>query len=368
MFSANSKMLRKSLQAIVSFLIISTSGLLQQSQGIKCPANIVIAPCSCTPGFSVILNCSGIDVTQKAIDVLFLATRYVNCLSDGEYMEFPPYSTFYLWDTQMTTLDIQPLLNTSFDEISIANNRNLTEITGPGLQLHQASLKAKRLYISGTPITDDGFGETLKYFDPSILTSLNLGYNRFSGPREQVIDCGGDSEFLPGLSDFTKLSRIYLGHNPIVSLGGGPFASNNRILYMEFNVLPGVPRIESNAFAFSPISSGDSIINDAISISLYANKFNDTTINMKENGLFYTQRPIFLDISYNKFDHFSQENFEPFLNAHDTNQMYVNNNPLICDERMKWLKDQSNKFESRVLKAYCSNDYGNTVFNSTLIP
>lgn len=340
--------------------------------GIKCPANIVIAPCSCTPGYDstspMRLDCSGNDVTQKAIDVLFLATRYINCLSDGEYVEFPRYSQFYIWDTQMTTLNIQPLLNTSFDRISIANNRNLTEITGPGLP-SQASIKANSLYISSTRITDDGFGETLKYFDPSTLTSLNLGNNRFTGSREQFTNCcDGDFEFLPGLYDFTKLNQLYLFNSPIVSLGCGPFALNNRISHIDFSVLPANPRLETNAFAFSPISSGDSTINRQITIRLYANKFDDTTINMKENGLFYTQRPIFLDISYNKFDHFSQENFEPFLNAHDRNEMYVSNNPLICDERMKWLKDQSNKFESKVFNADCLNDNGNTVFNSTLIP
>lgn len=390
-------MSHKCLQAIVYIVIISTTGLLQQAQGkfyklgivqgiliallyfllhkfiigIKCPANIVIAPCSCTPGASstapVKLDCSGNDITQRAIDVLFLATRYVNCLSDGEYVEFPPYSSFYLWDTQMTTLDIQPLLNTSFEQISLANNWNLTQITGPELP-HQASIKADKLFIRSTRITDDGFGDTLKYFDPSILTYLNLGNNRFAGSKQQCINCGNNFELLPGLSEFTKLNQLFLDHNPIVNLGDGPFASNNRLTYIDFNILPVDPIVEPNAFAFRPITSGDSIINRAISISFYANKFDDTTINMKENGLFYTQRPIFLDISYNKFVHFSQENFEPFLNAHDTNQMYVSNNPLICDERMKWLKDQRNKFESKVLNAYCSNDRGNTVFNSTLIP
>lgn len=358
----------------VNFGLNKNSSLLYKAfkftrVGIKCPANIVIAPCSCTPGDSptspVTLRCSGYDVTQKAIDVLFLATRYVNCLSDGEYMEFPRYSSFHLSDTQMTTVNIKPLLNTSFEEISIGNNWNLTTITGPGSP-HQASLKATRLVIQSTRITDEGFGGTLKYFDPSILTALNLYNNRFAGPRAKFINCG--VEFLPGLAGFTKLNQIFLGNNPIDRLGGAPFSSNNRITYLEFNVLQADPKIEPNAFAFSPISAGDSLINRAISISFYANKLNDTTINMKENGLFNTQRPIFLDISYNRFDHFSQESFEPFLNAHIGNQMYVSNNPLICDQRMKWLKDQRNEFESKVSNAFCSNDRGNTVFNSTLIP
>lgn len=316
------------------------------------------------------VSCSEADVTQQAVDATFIAIRDLNGLSGSEHLAFPPYSIFNLWDTQMATFDIKPLLNTSFEQIYIARNFNLTKITGPGWP-YESSIKAKMLFVQSNSITDNGFGETLNYFDPSILTYLNLGSNQLSGSRakSKTEACGslGVFEFLPGLSDLTKLQQIFLNNNPIVSLGGGQFASNNRIVTLDFSVLPADPKIEANAFAFYPVNATDSIINSTITIRFYANDFNDTTINMKENGLFYTQRPIYLDITANKLDHLSQESFEPFLNAHDKNKISVNNNPLICDERMKWLKDQRDKFELKVTNAFCSNDKGNTVFNTTLI-
>ena len=41
--------------------------------------------------------------------------------------------------------------------------------------------------------------------------------------------------------------------------------------------------------------------------------------------------------------------------------------PLLCDSRLKWLKDRVWEFQNRVLHANCNNDKGQTAFTSTLI-
>ena len=87
-----------------------------------------------------------------------------------------------------------------------------------------------------------------------------------------------------------------------------------------------------------------------------------------DSGLDKVGRPIYLDLHNCQFSSLPKMTFEPILDAHPSTSLYLMGNPLVCDERVGWLKQRRVDFESRVRGANCVNDPGQTVFNSTLVP
>ena len=70
-------------------------------------------------------------------------------------------------------------------------------------------------------------------------------------------------------------------------------------------------------------------------------------------------------LDYNGLESLPEETFLGFLMANPNNVLTLDRNPIVCDSRVKWLKDRSTEFETRVDGADCINDVGQTVFTLT---
>ena len=126
-----------------------------------------------------------------------------------------------------------------------------------------------------------------------------------------------------------------------------------------------IEELGENSFEFDEPPAG--VLNQALNIYLHGNR------NLTENsfhpnsGLDRIKRRVSLDLEYTGISSLPAPIFETFLDAHPGNSMDLLSTPLICDGRVKWLKDRRAEFENLVPYASCANDPGQTIFNSTLV-
>jgi hypothetical protein len=275
----------------------------------------------------------------------------------------------------------------------------LTSITGPSIQksnspgvndldldLHIDLIEATELYIWDSPsLTDDGFGQTLKYFSSS-MRKFSLYKTGLSGSASSDsnltlgLDLDGKgqfpTEFLPGLSAFSHLGTLYLSWNQIRRLGGGQFQRNSRLrkLYLAGN---GMDQIHHNSFIFDPHpdlrydhqgkfisdSESDSDFNStSLEIDLNWNLLSESSFSA-ESGLDSIQRRVVILLAGNKFKSLPASPFQSFLKGTEGNALNLWKNPLICDSRLDWLRNERDKFQNFVQYTQCSNLEGfHTVF------
>ena len=108
---------------------------------------------------------------------------------------------------------------------------------------------------------------------------------------------------------------------------------------------------------------------DYLRMILDHNKLNESSFH-PNSGISRAGRKTDLNLNYNYITTLPAPIFETFLDAHPSNILELYGNPLICDERLSWIKSRRDEpeFQARVTFANCDNDPGYTVFNSNLIP
>jgi Leucine-rich repeat (LRR) protein len=337
---------------IAAFLLTSLTFI----QAFTCPPDDLIAPCLCFTQPPVQVYCGGEEVTQLTLNAAMSALRAHNNLSSSDWLNL---TQFTIEMSSLTHLDLTPLLGLTVNDLLIKGNPKLVSMGGPSPAADHTLIDVRvALLITFNELTDEGFGDSLKYFAPT-LPALYILSNNIKGS-------GKSTEFLPGFSNFRQLEYLDLSSNQIEGLGAGQLANHPR-LYALFLDLNPLTEIGSNAFTFEEDIHGD-YVNETLYITLdrIAN-LNDATFNYLGNGLTNFSRPVALSLVDCGFEFISKENFEPFLNAREENFFYVGKNPLICDERMKWLHDQKDLYGFRVIEANCTNDVGYDVFTTSLI-
>jgi hypothetical protein len=202
-------------------------------------------------------------------------------------------------------------------------------------------------------LTDAGFGNTLKYFSPTILTyGIFLGNNQFKGTLDQ--------EFLPGLELFDKLEILDLSYNRIEIIGGGQFKNNTGLRHLNL-MYNQIVEIRSNGFKFNDVPG-----RGYLQILMRENQLDDYKID--PNHGFDKIPTLAISFDLNNFTTISSPVFEPIVQADGYKAVYFESNGIVCDEKVKWLKDGKDLYETRVNGADCINDPGYSVFNSTKIP
>ena len=74
-----------------------------------------------------------------------------------------------------------------------------------------------------------------------------------------------------------------------------------------------------------------------------------------------------MNLDYNDIETLPSGIFETFLDAHQRNMVCLYGSPIICDGRVKWLKDRIWAFQNYVRNPNCVNDPGHNVFTSNLV-
>lgn len=335
-----------------------------------CPDKEDIFPCECTMEVTDLGKTEGLitcgsgfvsrrslshSVTQKSIDKTFLAARQVNNLT-SPHQRLHLFS-FTLTYSLLTQLDLTPLLNVKMNHFTMNWNYNLSSLVGPPMDSNLELIEVNDVQVHDNPsLTDSSLVSMLKYFNPDELTSFLIFRSSFTGNL--------NSEFLPGLSNFRNLYSLGFRSDKIKSLSGGPFKRNHKLrqLNLRLNV---IEYLGEDAFVFDEPPT--ELKNKTLLINLSKNK--DLTANSfhPNSGLDRIQRPVALNLNTCNISTLPAQIFEKFLEAHPGNSLSLYVNPLVCDSRLKWLKDRAGEFKNRVEEAYCKNDRGSNIFNSNLI-
>jgi Leucine-rich repeat (LRR) protein len=327
---------------------ITKTESMQEIQDISCPPAENIFPCIC-PNTSSIVQLYCYDwvnrtITQEVINVAFQELRLQN---PGKGLAI---QTFSLSKTNMTTFDLTPLIDITFGTIDLSENTQLVTITGPEpIELFTGRISTSAFYLFKHPsLNTEGFGNTLKYFEPSKLNELSL------------FKSGFDYANFTGLSAFNNLTRLVLSRNSIQSIGHREFSGLSNLTSL---ILWGNPiqEIADGAFEF------DVIPKQRIKIEVDACNMTEDVISA-DHGLEKLINGVDLNFDYNNLSTISANKFEKMLRSSENHKITYRNNPIVCDERVKWLKDEREFFEPKVWNTSCVNDPGKTVFTSTLIP
>jgi hypothetical protein len=205
-------------------------------------------------------------------------------------------------------------------------------------------------------MTDQGLGQSLKYFSTETLEDLSFSKNQFTGPSEI------GQEFFPGLWNFTKLGSLYLMHNNIKKIQGGHFKFMSAFRWLEFLgnyelvIADGAFEIDPAHLRSNPVSI--LVDNCGLTVDRISPNHGLDSINSTHG--------YGVDFSGNNLHTLPHSIFEKILRNPNTS-LTVLRNPIICDSNVKWLKDEKEFFEKRVFGGQCVNDPGFTIFTSSLV-
>jgi hypothetical protein len=331
----------------VRFFVLAISGV-QMKAPEGCPEPGDIEPCTCTRSFpflAVTVRCMTSTVTQQSVNNLFDLLRLLAPNPDELVM-----AEFSLESTNMATLDLTPLVNTTFELFVVQKNQLLQSINGPSLEYFAGSYRAKNVKIADGVLNDHGLGQSLKYFSVAAMNKLTFARNKLSG---------SPSGFLADVAVFTNLIHLTLDGLNLSRIEGGQFKTLTNLQDLYLGQYP-INAIGQDAFTLDP-----PLINP-LRIFLPATELTNAKVN-PNHGLDKIQTGVHLYLVWNDLETLSSANFESFLRAHRQNSMDVYVNKIFCDGRLKWLKDNRNMFESRVQNSNCINDPGENIFTSDLI-
>jgi hypothetical protein len=328
-----------------------------------CPPADLIVPCTCSlesnrPGN---LDCDGPLVTQKVINDAVEATLLANNVSTSLSL-----TGLSITSTSLTTLDLSPFLGLHITFFQISGNKNLTVLTGPtpidpSIQ-GQIGAFSFSLYDNKL-VTDEGLGETLRYLSNSDIGVLYIDRCDVSGGHYPLGDGSGDVEFLPGLGSLTEVSFLSLEFNRIRGIQGGQFKRNHRLKDLFLGNNAGL-KLGKDALLFNEADEAD--LTWPIYVSLTHNGLRSEDFS-GENTIFQSDRAIQVTLGWNEIDSLPEEFFRPFVSTHFLTYVLLPDNPIVCDGRLKWYKDNLSEFQHRVQQCDCFNDPGKECFESTLI-
>jgi hypothetical protein len=297
------------------------------------------------------MHCRGPSITQTHVENAIQVLR--GGLDPSDWFEWTGW--IYINSTMLETLDLTPFFQTSIERIIINFNPNLNSIKGPSPGAANGKIGTRYLQIHNNPKLDDtGLGSTLKYFATPQLEELNLERNNISGYYAD-----GD-ELLVGLSELNPIT-IRLRENPIRRIKPGSFKNLTRLASIEFidnqieEILENTFQVHENSTAgwYNIFLNGNPLRNERIHQNIGVSNINARIQLYFHDALLET---------------FPRDVWEPLLNGRLQNKIQVYRNPINCDERVKWLKDNRDKYRLWFLGGDCANDPGFTVFTSNLIP
>jgi hypothetical protein len=259
-------------------------------------------------------------------------------------------------DTTLQTMDVGAFTNLSFHFLMLQNNKNLTSITADTSDT-EVRINVTSLRISNSPLLrNNGFSSVLF---PSSLKSFGIMLTSIVGNE--------GPDFLPGLTKQDQLDTIQLESSDIFTprIGSGQFRKYPKITHIALTDI-GIEQLDPGAFEFDeyPVE-----FTSALHVGLKRNQLTDASIPVDHGLDKIKYRNVIWYLEDNKLETLSQAKFEPFLKSGATrNQLRVYDNVIVCDERVKWLKDGKQIYQSIVIGPDCANDPGKTVFTSDLIP
>jgi hypothetical protein len=342
-----------SLMISMGFLSFFCSGV--NGLNIVCPNFGEIPYCTCSTDGSI--GCSGKEVTQVTIDKLLDSVRAVNNIPSYQYLEI---SNLQIHDTELTIIYLDHFLGYRVQNFVLDRNAQLYLVNfSPNVDRGSVSsipFQATHVQITRSSVTETSLKDLFYQLRSSTL-NLDLSYNKIWGLERE-------GEFLEGLSALSELQFLYLQWNGIRSIRGAPFKHGVNLLLINLSDNQ-IERLGKDAFKMDP--PPPALANTLWTIDLSRNKLTDEGITSEDIGITTIGEPTRIALRENQFVYISQAKFQGFLYADSRNLLELYGNHFICDDRMKWLKEDRAKLERQVTGVNCENDPGKTIFTTDLV-
>jgi len=144
----------------------------------------------------------------------------------------------------------------------------------------------------------------------------------------------------------SSLKHISFGSSDIFHIGDNAFYELPALTKLElFNNK--ITKIGPQTFAFSSHS------NNTLEINLTNNLLDSNSF--ERNWYTITRRPLRLNLSNNKITYISEYIFGAFLNRERDNSINLENNPILCDCKAKWLIEDIEFYKNKVIGMKCQD-------------
>ena len=150
----------------------------------------------------------------------------------------------------------------------------------------------------------------------------------------------------------THLQSIYLSDNHIRTIGSYPFFPVPSLHYVTLreNSLTHIP---AETLRFTNTST-------ILQIDMKRNLLDDQSFPVLNN----TNRPVRLDLSWNRMNSLPRHAFESFFQTHNASHVRLNENPVTCGCQVKWLLQNPDLYLQRVEDIKCHGKV--SLFNLTI--
>jgi len=168
-------------------------------------------------------------VTNEVVETTIKLVREVNGILYDERLQL---NSFQILETNMTTLDMTPILSTFVDNFVIWENPRLTSIIESGIlpprtNTSKNSKNPDKIHIISLTVRqsplflEESFSALFRYCEPTIeWLRVENGGLRGSVVGYPIGDGSGDHEFLPGLStQALNLQNLNFEGSMIKSIG-----------------------------------------------------------------------------------------------------------------------------------------------------
>lgn len=303
-----------------------------------CPAELIVSPCTCQ---SDTIVCSGLH----SIDLRQVFANLSKTVADKNFGEF------VLSSSGVTELADGVFSDITFKKISINNAVNLNRISA--MALNASALTAEEFRQMGENKLSDTYIEEL-FSALSSLTRINRIYL-------DLIDATKipDHAFKIINGRQTQLESIHLNYigahyGHLKSVGNYPFYYLDNLKFISLANQP-ISHLSANSFDFEVPSKTN------LEIRLEATQLTSTSF---ESGIFLNaKRPLTVSLSHNKITYLDESVFKPVFAVNETVMvtLVIEDNPLVCDCKNKWLTADKTNIMYRLLEPECVD--GRSVWN-----
>jgi hypothetical protein len=324
-------------------IIISISSAF----GGKCPDADVIKPCWCEDNYrpgKIIISCGG-----QYFDIKQMFTRLNQALNQSE----KHFDIFWFHNRAIEVIPENVFGDITFDEVAFYQAENLTKIHTFALGKSAKTITNFHLGFELPSLQND-----LPDYDLFKMMSLMVNVKKIDafdceyygsadrqiGPKVSSIP---EYAFRPLNGEQNDLTRLGLAKEYIG--GGGTLSTISNYAFYYLNNLnyiglyrSNINHIPAHAFDFKKSS------NVTLELNLGSNNLNGSSF---EVGAFMNaQRPINLNLMYNKMQYIDEIIFGSFLSLNPENKIHITGNILSCSDcRSYWLVRDRDKFKNQIV-------------------
>lgn len=282
----------------------------------KCPESWSDNKCSCDISeltLTVTINCHDIASEQELMETF------------DHHWSNTRFEWFTLSNSIIESLSNETLKNLSFVGL-IFTNVTLTNVSSDAFI--GSAMSAEYIWVTDSNLMDFNFESLRSLKNLRSVAIMNSGLTKI--PTK-------------GFGDFHQLEVINLERNNI-----------NEIGLMAFSQLPRLQRLEFTGNNLSSLQYG--VLNTTTTTYDVIVILVDNNIEKVLPGAFVGLKSNNIHLENNKLNLLKQDIFEPLLDDmmhHGGGKLYVTENPILCDDSIKWLLTKPKNYQEQIFGLDC---------------